>query len=222
MTIQEMMLEQIAAIHGEFVGLRAKSQYDDISDLPEAKVIRFNARARALIHRIAPPPSVYSKHCEEIVKDGGYSGYVARQLFGVVDSLKADAEAGFLRSQSELIHGELFADFLEMAQHLLDEGYKDAAAVIAGSSLEAHLRRLATKSSIALDQTVSGSVPKKADRLAADLAGAGAISKLDQKNIIAWLDLRNKAAHGEYGKYEHGQVSLLISGIRDFIARSPA
>ena len=37
----------------------------------------------------------------------------------------------------------IFGDHIEMAAHLLAEGYKDAAAVIAGGVLEAHLRLLA-------------------------------------------------------------------------------
>ena len=47
-------------------------------------------------------------------------------------------------------------------------------------------------------------------------------SKLDQKSVTAWLDLRNNAAHGHYDKYEAVQVELMISGVRDFIARNPA
>jgi hypothetical protein len=56
----------------------------------------------------------------------------------------------------------------------------------------------------------------------ADLASAGVYTKLDQKSVTAWLDLRNKAAHGEYAKYSQEQVGLLVSGVRDFIARNPA
>jgi hypothetical protein len=56
----------------------------------------------------------------------------------------------------------------------------------------------------------------------AELVAAGAYSKLDQKNITAWLDLRNKAAHGQYDTYSKEQVMILIAGIRDFIARNPA
>jgi hypothetical protein len=131
--------------------------------------------------------------------------------------------AGYVRSQRELLHAELFADFLEMAQHLLNEGYKDAAAVIAGSSLEVHLRQLCQKSGITCEATSGGSTtPKKADRLNSDLAAASTFSKLDQKNVTAWLDLRNKAAHGKYAEYETPQVNLLIGGIRDFITRNPA
>ena len=110
-----------------------------------------------------------------------------------------------------------------MAQHLINEGYKDAAAVIAGSPLEAHLRRLCLKSGIPCDVTSGAStVPKKADRLNSELAQASSYSKLDQKNVTAWLDLRNKAAHGKYAEYELPQVNLLVAGVRDFITRNPA
>jgi hypothetical protein len=97
-----------------------------------------------------------------------------------------------------------------MSKHLLDQGYKDAAAVIAGSSLEAHLRQLCAKAGVDTD-TEAGS-PKKADRLNAELAGAEVYAKGDQKNVTAWLDLRNDAAHGHYDRYQGGQVALLISG----------
>ena len=55
-----------------------------------------------------------------------------------------------------------------------------------------------------------------------DLAGATVITKLDQKNVTAWLGLRNDAAHGHFTKYTSDQVQLLISSIRDFITRNPA
>ena len=110
-----------------------------------------------------------------------------------------------------------------MSQHLLNEGYKDAAAVIAGSSLDAHLRQLCERSGIGSVVSSGGTTTyKKADRLNSDLAAANIYSKLDQKNVTAWLNLRNKAAHGRYAEYESPQVSLLISGIRDFITRNPA
>ena len=223
MKTQEFILKQVEEIRDEFLALRSRSKYDEVSDLPEAEVIRFNTRARALIGRFGDSSSAYSKQCDEIFLARGYPGYLARQLFGVIDSMHADISAGYLETHAELIHGELFADFLEMAQHLLDEGYKDASAVIAGSSLEGHLRQLAIKHSIDTDIISSGkTTPKKADRLNADLASATAYSKLDLKNVTAWLDLRNKAAHGHYDQYNKDQVGLMISGIRDFISRVPA
>ncbi len=223
MEADENFLTQLDELLEEFAGLRKRSQYDDLSDLPEAEVVRFVTRARAAVHRVAGKPSVYVDHCEEIMKHGGYSGYLARQLVGVLASLRADTARGYLRSQRELLYAEIFGDFLEMAQHLLDEGYKDAAVVIAGSSLEAHLRQLCQKSGIPTDVKSGGGVPaKKADRLNADLAGGPVYSKLDQKNVTAWLDLRNKAAHGLFDQYSGPQVGLLIAGVRDFITMNPA
>lgn len=55
-----------------------------------------------------------------------------------------------------------------------------------------------------------------------DLSSAGVYSKLDQKSITAWLDLRNKAAHGKYDEYSQEQVVVVVSGVRDFIVRHPA
>jgi len=109
--------------------------------------------------------------------------------------------------------------FLEMADHLLAQGYKDPAAVMTGSVLEEHLRKLCDKSGIS---TVTGANPKKADLLNAELAGAAVYSKLDQKSITAWLDLRNKAAHGKYGEYTREQVQSLQDGVRHFMVRYPA
>ena len=56
----------------------------------------------------------------------------------------------------------------------------------------------------------------------AELAKASAYSALDQKSVTAWLDLRNKAAHGKYSLYDRNQVDLLISGVSQFLARTPA
>ena len=53
-----------------------------------------------------------------------------------------------------------------------------------------------------------------------DLAKAGIYGKLDQKSVISWLDLRNKAAHGKYEGYTREQVYVMLQGVRDFIART--
>lgn len=119
-----------------------------------------------------------------------------------------------------LVAAELFADFLDMAGHLLETGYKDSAAVMIGGVLEEHLRQLCLKHGMAVDDEKDGRVvAKKSDRLNADLAKADIYSKLDQKQITAWLDLRNNAAHGKYGEYTEQQVKQLQSGMIEFMMR---
>lgn len=223
MRIQESLCGQIDVLLEEWRDLRQRSQYEDLSDHPDNDLVRFVTRARAAIHRIAGLHSVYAEQCEQIVKADSFPGSTAVLLAGVLESLRADIEAGYVQSLTELIHGEVFADFLEMAQHLLDQGYKDAAAVIAGSALEAHLRQLCDRSGVETEVDSRGQLaPKKADRMNSDLAADSIYSTVDQKNVTAWLGLRNKAAHGRYGDYEAAQVALHISGILDFITRNPA
>jgi hypothetical protein len=120
----------------------------------------------------------------------------------------------------ELIHADTFSDLLEMAKYLLDEGYKDPAAVIAGSTLEGHLRALCAKHEIATGSPNGG--PKKANLLSEELVKVEAYPNSDGKAVTAWLALRNDAAHGHYDKYQAAQVGLLIDGVRDFIRRVPA
>lgn len=61
-------------------------------------------------------------------------------------------------------------------------------------------------------------VPRKAEAINADLAKS-VYDKLDQKSVTAWLDLRNKAAHGKYSEYNEEQVRSMLGAVREFIGR---
>lgn len=106
-----------------------------------------------------------------------------------------------------------------MADELHAKKYKDPAAVIAGSVLEEHLRKLASVNGVTIE---TGGKPKKADTINADLAKVPAYNKLVQKQVTAWLGLRNDVAHGNYDQYDHAQVAALIRDVRDFMVRLPA
>ncbi len=138
----------------------------------------------------------------------------------ILNSVKAEIQNGWFQTYKGLISSEIFSDFLEMANHLLDNKYKDPAAVMIGSVLEEHLRQLCNKYEI--DTTIDREgdlIPKKADRLNSELASKDIYNKLDQKNITAWFDLRNKAAHGKYDEYTIDQVKIMQSGVSEFLAR---
>ena len=134
-----------------------------------------------------------------------------------------DLEKDYLKNLSELIHGNIFSDYLDMAQHLLEEGYKDASTVIGGSTLEVHLRKLCEKNEIDIEVTTSkGIKPKKADVMNSDLTKENIYSKTQQKQVTAWLGIRNDAAHGNYDKYTKEEVKFMLIGLRDFFVRYPA
>ena len=219
--LNEILVQQLDELIDEFAQFRKQSQHDDCSDvMSEQKAFEMATRAYAAIERVSGVGSPYSRRAEAV---RGYEQLKAARLVGIVSSLRADLTAGYLRTIEELIHGEMFGDFLDMAQHLLDSGYKDPAAVVAGSALESHLRQLAKRVGLSLEASGrKGIQPKKADQINTELAKAGAYSVLDQKNVTAWMGLRNKAAHGRYSEYQKEQVALMVNAIRDFITRHPA
>lgn len=222
--VNQVLVRPLDELITEFEQFRARSQHDDCSDVIDAtKAVEMITRSRAAIERLTGRKSPYQRQADEILAGKAYEQFKLVRLTGVLRSLKADINAGYLKTFEELIHADLFADFLEMAAHLLDNGYKDAAAVLTGSTLEAHLRQLAKRVGFDLEMTTSKGVrPKAADQLNAELVKAAVYSNLDQKSITAWLDLRNKAAHGQYDDYKKEQVSVMIAGVRDFMARTPA
>ena len=150
------------------------------------------------------------------------SDYYVKYGVGILTGIREEIAGGWLITLRGLIAAEFFADFLEMAEHLVGQGYKDPAAVLAGGVLEEHLRQLAAAKGIAtVDLKDRREVPRKADTLNAELAKADAYSKLDQKSVTSWLDLRNKAAHGKYADFTQEQVAILITAVRDFVTRNP-
>lgn len=131
---------------------------------------------------------------------------------GILSAVREDAELGLLRSTRELVTAEVFSDFLEMAKHLYETGYRIPAASLAGAVLEDGLRRIAEKH----DVTV-----KAGDDLSAlnkRLADADVYSRLVQKRIQVWIDVRNPADHGEFDKVKDEDVRDLLAGVEGFLA----
>ena len=209
-------LDNLLTIHK---GMQGRSQHNDLSDLPKLDRQSLVTRSIVAIRRISGANSIYNSEVERIIKQTPQLHVHTSPILGIVQALRDDIKDGFLQNLSEIVHAEIFSDFLDMAKHLNDAGYKDPAAVIAGSTLESHLKKLAAKNGV---PTEIGDKPVKAEKLNQDLAKATAYGILDQKAITAFLDLRNKAAHGNYADYSTEQVKNLISGITDFIIRNPA
>ena len=144
----------------------------------------------------------------------------AKKSHAILHSIQAEIEGGWIFTVKQLIAAEIFSDFLEMAEHLIEQNYKDPAAVMIGSVLEENLRHLCTTNNIDTEiEKDDKFIPKKADRLNSDLAKAEVYTKLDQKSVTAWLDIRNNAAHGKYDEYSKEQVNLMLHGVTEFLAR---
>jgi hypothetical protein len=193
-------------------------QFEELGDSQREAII---TSWLAGIERLTPARSTYGEQADRIKElYGGHEASNVELLAGVLNALRDDIEAGYTLRVAALIHADVFGDFLEMAEELLSKNYKDAAAVIVGSVLEEHLRKLGESAQIAV--YLPDGKARKADTINADLVKAGSYNKLEQKSVTAWLGLRNDAAHGHYENYTAEQVAQMVAGVRDFMIRNPA
>ena len=143
-------------------------------------------------------------------------------LDGAISILKAidfEIQNGWLDNLRKLVSAELFSDFMEMSKYLLDEGYKDASAVMLGSILEENLRCLCKDNNIQISMEKNGkSFSKKANLLNDELYKENIYNALTHKSILSWLELRNNAAHGHYENYSIANVQFMYQGILNFLS----
>ena len=216
----DFFIKQLDEILNEYNSANSNSPNNYFSEIPSQQVALIVTKSKAAVERITGVNSEYYKDIENSLKVRyfNYAGYLP-YIIGTVSALKSDLNNGYLKSISEIIQSEVFSDYLEMAEHLLREGYKDPSAVLIGSTLEVHLRELCTANDISLETSNNKEklIAKKADVMNADLAKLNVYSGAYQKQIIAWLGIRNSAAHGKYSEYSAEEVNLMLQGIRHFI-----
>ncbi|VDN46688.1 conserved protein of unknown function [Petrocella atlantisensis] len=116
---------------------------------------------------------------------------------------------GYIFSLRGLVAADLMEDGLSQAEDLLNANHKDPACIVAGVCLETTLKELCDREKLSHG---------KLDKMNADLKKAGVYNTGMQKQITAWADLRNNAAHGNWKEYTDDDVKLMIQGIRCFIS----
>ena len=214
-TATQTAMDQLNYLLGQRDELASRSKYSDLSDFDPGSRVLAN-RLQAAIDRLTVPASTYGR-AAELQRHNEYFAQRLTELVGIATALRDDIQAGWLTSVVELTHAETYAGYLEMADGLVAQHYKDAAAVIAGTSLEVQLKALATKHGVSLQAPNGGQ--KKASVLNDDLKREGVYNALEHKQVTAWLAMRNSAAHGNYADYNETAVKGLVEGVGNFAAK---
>ncbi|MBK3648012.1 hypothetical protein, partial [Streptomyces sp. MBT33] len=143
----EKMVGQLDELIERYKELAKKMDFDE-GPTPSFGFIA--NRLEAAIERIALPGSAYIHQLNKYRFDR--SSGRARRLYQVAVGLRDDLKAGWTQSLLEEVHAATYDSYLEMAQVLLDTDFKDPAAVIAGTSLEVHVRELCVKNGIDIEE----------------------------------------------------------------------
>lgn len=218
---KDFFIKQLDQIINDFNNIKSKAtSYDLSGNTSTEEIVTALTKSKAAVARIAGLNSEYYKEIEAtLLRRNEWEGNKLNIVIGSVIALKEDLENDYLKTFEDIIKSEVFGNYLEMAEYLVDKGFQDPAAVLIGSTLEAYLRELCLKNHVDIEVANSKGnlIPKKADLMNSDLAKKNIYSSLYQKQITAWLALRNYAAHGKYDEYSIEEVNLMLQGIRLFI-----
>jgi len=220
----DYFIKQTSSIIEEFNLLKKSAIYDDLSDQDAELLTKLITKSKALVARIVSTKSEYYKDITLTLEKKYLNlGNQLNHIIGSVTALQEDLQNDFLKSYTELLHSEIFSDYIEIAKHLYENGYKDSAAVIVGSTLESHLRTLCQKNGIEIEIQKNEKITyKTAERMNEDLGKNNVYSIPNQKQITAWLAVRNNSAHGKYEAYTPADVNFMLLGVENFIAMNPA
>ncbi|HOI77773.1 MAG TPA: hypothetical protein PLI06_09225 [Methanofastidiosum sp.] len=161
----------------------------------------------------------YSSRLDEKDFYGIHSNHYVH-LIPILGSLEALYDAlnkGLLGDVRNYIRAEIFTDFLEMAEYFLKKEKKDPAAILIGVVLEDSLRKIAITNNI--DIFKDNEKYKNLDALNQELYSKGIYNLLINKQITSYGEIRNKAVHANFDKYELKDVERMLSFVKDFCSK---
>lgn len=186
--------------------------YETLGEEGDAKFLEWKVKVKNLIVLACGEKSIHFKDLIQSEETQSYdtNTRVIKRLTPVLVAAYDDFKSGFLITFKQIVQAEIFDSEFEQAKSLLESGYKNAAAVIAGVVLETAIKELCLNNGIDIER-------KKLTQLNDDLAKAGVYNKLQQKQITALADIRNNAAHGNYDEFTKEDVERMISDIERFL-----
>jgi hypothetical protein len=134
-----------------------------------------------------------------------------KEGIGILTAAKEDYQGGYLAGIRKLVSAEIIGSLLDQAQELLDAGYFGPAAVLTGCILEDYIKKICFEKQIELPDK------PKLDYMNAQLAKIEYYNKLTQKQVTAWAEIRNSAAHGNWEKFKEDDVKDMIKWVSRFI-----
>jgi len=178
--------------------------------LSTASFTEWQSQSLSFLVNLLGSDHTYTAEFRDRVEQGHVAHVRAGQ--GILRGVREDIDLGLLQDVRALVAADVFTDFLDMAEHLLETGYYHPAASLAGAVFENGLRQIAAA------HTVKVSGGDDLSSLNNKLASKGVYNRLVQKRLQVWVGVRNHADHGEFDEYSEDDVREMVRGVREFLA----
>jgi hypothetical protein len=205
------------------VGLRGETRYKQVKEVAWPGFVEWRTKCQTLLGQVIPLGNVHRETAEKFNLLNADTGSLQ---FGIafLKAIRKDLQDGFLDSLASHVESELAADYLAQAERLLEDGATRQfthvpAAVLSGAVLEKGLRSLCQQLGPPEPTTNAAGQPLGMARLIDALKGRGVFNELTAKQLRAWADIRNNAAHGNVTEFTREQADAMVSGIGDFLRR---
>jgi hypothetical protein len=201
---------------------KTTSRLVETVDWPE--FVKWRTNCTTLLDQMVPTSSVHRVTAERFntIKNNRDSLHFGIQFLKAVSE---DFDQGFFDDIGTQIESEIAADYLGQAKTLVESELREQissapAAVLSGAVLEKSLRSMCEQLSPSEPTTLNNGKPLTLNPLIEALRKRGAFNELMAKQLRAWADIRNSAAHGRFEEFTTEQVKAMVTGIASFLAQS--
>jgi hypothetical protein len=126
-------------------------------------------------------------------------------------ALKEDLEMGFLYGVEMLVTKDILDTIFDEARTLLKARYKDAAAIYCRVIIETALKKICDKNKITYR------IKERLSTISNKLRKKGHLNLPEWRQIQAWADIGNAAAHGKFDAYTADDVKNMLDGLETFL-----
>lgn len=141
----------------------------------------------------------------EILRESWSDGYMVRRVTSLVESAVDLLKRGFIGDLKVLLRAQVFATTIDQAKALFESGHLIPAAVLARIVIEGWLKGEAEKAGITVPEDA------KASHINENLKKAGIFSVPKWRQVQAYLDIGNAAAHGKLENFTREDLERLLA-----------
>lgn len=217
---QDELIAQLAAIlmTGEKVLATETTGNQQKSLVSEEKFHEFRISALSYLSRVFGPENTYLQSFRSEVTHPTASR--TRRGIGILTAAEKELQGDWLETTSGAISRDVLTDLLRQARAQLEEKNLRAATIIAGAVLEKHLRDICLANGIKIHNEIQNkAVTKKGLQLTGEAYKRKIYDRQENKEVIIWLELYNKAAEAKGDDIQADQVKTMIGGVLSLLTK---